>query len=122
MLYTYNKTTEIDSAKVDLVRLEDEITASSIASTLKPLRLDGIILSIEFETELSNTDHDSLTAIVKAHSGEPYPEEVEPQKVSVIQEVAPPPFSNKTLSTGQKLFKRIHGVQGNIAANSTSTI
>lgn len=109
-IHTYDIPTQIDSGKIDHVRLEDEIKDSSISQVLKPLRVDGNTLTVEFEDDITSTEKQLLTAIVKAHSGEPYPEETTPTQVEIVQEVASAPFASKVLATGQKLFRRKHGI------------
>ena len=122
MIHTYNVTTQITSAKVDLERLQDEINNSSITPSMVLLKLEENIITIEFDSILSASEITSLDALLLSHSGEPYPEESLPQEVKVVEEISAPPFAAKTLSTGQKLFKRIHGTFQTIPANSTANI
>lgn len=122
MNYNRSVINDISSNKVDLTRLRDEILNSTISPQLDNLRLNGDDLIISYTSNLTAEEIVVQDSILSAHSGEPYPEETAPQQVSVVEEIAPPPFANKALSTGQKLFKRIHGVQSTISANSTGTI
>lgn len=117
----FNISTDIVSAKVNLPRLQTEII-DNFGQTPLLLRIDGNFLNIEFSSSLSAEDQATITAIVAAHSGEPYPEPPSISQVKVVEEVASAPFASKQLSNGQKLFKRVHGVSKTIAANSTDTI
>lgn len=105
----FNISTDIISAKVDLNRLQDEIEASSITPTLSLIRVDGDDLTIEFSATISSEETTTLTALINAHSGEPYPEETAPTQVEIVQEIPPPPFSSKVLGDGKKIFARTHG-------------
>lgn len=119
MTYNYNITTDIISSKINIARLSDEINNSPINATVSNIRTDGNTLTVEFE---SSVDEIQLTALVANHSGEPYIESTAPTEVKIIEEVARAPFASKVLPSGQKLFKRIHGVQYTVAANTTQSI
>lgn len=119
MIYTYSITSDIISAKVNITRLSDEINNSALNSTLVNIRTDGDILNIELA---SPVDENQLDSIIANHSGEPYPEITTPAEVKVVEEVASAPFASKVLTSGQKLFKRVHGVQAVVPANSTESI
>jgi hypothetical protein len=118
-IYTYDITTDITSAKVSLDRLTDEITVS-IAIPLISLGLNDNELLIEFASDLDSSTKISLDAIILAHSGEPYLEEVVPQSVSIIGQTEVPPFNSKTLPTGQKLFTRIYGDKHTFPAKTSA--
>lgn len=118
----YSIIVDTKNSRVTLKDLENEIIASSISKNLEILSTEGDIIQITFSTALSTEEKTTLTAVVNAHEGNIATEEVIPTEVKVIEEVAKAPFAAKVLANGQKLFKRVHGVQNTILANSTGTI
>jgi hypothetical protein len=81
--YEYNKLTDIDSSKLYLVRLSDEIKNSSITSILHGIYTNGNDISIAFNTELHPQELEELNYLVKTHSGEPYPAEDEAPNLDI---------------------------------------
>jgi DNA polymerase/3'-5' exonuclease PolX len=63
--YDYNKLTDIDSSKLYLLRLSDEIKNSSITAQLQRIDTTGNDISIVFSTSLTSNELDELTALVK---------------------------------------------------------
>lgn len=118
----YSIIVDTKNSRITLKDLENEILASSISKNLETLKTEGDVIKITFSTELSTEEKTTLTAVVNAHEGNIPSEEVIPTEVKVIEEVAKAPFAAKVLSNGQKLFKRVHGVQNTIGANSTGSI
>jgi hypothetical protein len=84
--YDYNKLTDIDSSKLYLLRLSDEIKNSSITAQLQRIDTTGNDISIVFSTSLTSNELDELTALVKNHSGEPYPPEDTPPVLEIDDE------------------------------------
>ena len=113
MKYIYSISTHIVSGKINLKRLKIEISESNILTSLESIGLEGDDLSIDFISELSVEDKTTLDSLVSAHSGDPIPEEVVPQKVTVN---AQPAFADKILPDGRSLFRRKHGIRQEVPA------
>ena len=71
--YTYSIQNDTPNHKVATDRLTVEIQASAIVTALDYINTNGDVLDIWFKAELSSGDHDILSAVVAAHSGEPLP-------------------------------------------------
>ena len=86
MNYSYDILTEITSAKLFEDRLKDEIENSSITVSLDGVGREGSTLNVIFASAISAGEKTELDALVRNHSGEPYPEEQTSQLVHIDQE------------------------------------
>lgn len=120
--YDFSIASDTFNAQLNNANLSSEIANSSIAETPLDVSSNGDTLSISFAIELTLTQQTTLLAIINAHDGSPDTEEVIPSEVKIIEEVASAPFASKTLATGQKLFRRKHGIKQTIPANSTENL
>lgn len=120
--YTYSIINDTLNSKVNLTDLQTEINGSNIVETLQTLSTEEDILAVEFNDTLSEADEATLVALISSHEGLPTSEEITPQEVKIVEEVASAPFASKQLATGQKLFKRVHGLFETIPANSAGTV
>ena len=120
--YSYSIVSDTQNSLLNTDTLVISVEASTISPTLNNISTDGDSLNITFGAALSTEEQTTLTGIINNHSGDPTPEDIAPQEVKVVQEVASAPFAAKVLSDGRKLFKRVHGVFGNVPANSTADI
>lgn len=116
---TYSIANDIQSAKIFVDRLSEEISGASLSPHLDSISVDGDQLHINFSSTLPVGEKPTLDALVINHSGEPFPEEINPLKTKVTQQ---PPFADKTLPDGRPLFRRKHGVSSSILANETKSI
>ena len=82
MEYTYSIATDTANAKVDSVKLTDEISASSITVNLNRIDTDGDSLKVVFDTSISAGEETTLTSLIGAHDGIPYPATPAPPKDS----------------------------------------
>lgn len=96
--------------------LKSEIESSSITIALNDVSSAGDTLTINFKANLSAGEETTLNGVVSAHTGV-ITKSAEPVEVEVT-----PPFANKKLTDGRSLFKRVHGANATISANSTGTI
>jgi hypothetical protein len=119
MEYIYSISSDTANAKLDNVKLIQEIELSSIVPIVDHIDTNGDEIKIIFQTDISLEEEVSLTALVNAHDGEPIPIDKSPQEVYIGSQ---PAFSAKTLSNGKKLFKRVHGVKQTIAASNSGKI
>ena len=86
-------------------QLASEIQKSNITIALERIDYDVATLDVTviFKAALSQAEQDTLTALVAAHVKKPV------TNAMVIGSI--PPMASKTLATGEKLFKRVHGVK-----------
>ena len=85
--YTYSIATDTANAGVAPDKLADEIANSSIVTSLDNVTTNDDVLDITFTAALSAGDQTTLTNVVNAHDGVPYPQTAIPQLVE---------FGNKT--------------------------
>lgn len=114
-MYTYDITTDVQSAKLNLDKLQKDITESSISTTLDGLYLNGDSLSVSFIETLDAGEKSTLDALILNHDGEPIPENV------VDTGVLSTPFASKIVAGG-KLYRRKHGIRSTVSANSAKSI
>lgn len=120
--YIYNISSDIPNALLNSERLSNSIAASTIGPSLTSIDTEGNTLTVRFSSNITTEEQETLTALINTHDGAPTAEEIIPQEVKVVEEIPTSAFASKKLSTGQSLFKRVHGVFKTIPANSTETI
>ena len=120
--YNYNISADTSNSMLNSQTLEESIQESSIVPIIQRIDTNGDVMSLVFDINLSTEEQTTLTNIVNSHDGSPTPEETAPAEVKIIEEVESPPFAAKVLSTGHKLFKRVHGVQTTVTANSSGSL
>lgn len=116
MIHIYSVLTQILSAKISLDRLQEEIGVSSITPTIVSVGLESNIVTINFQSALSSTEVDTLTALVLNHSGDPIVETTAPSNVLTM------PFASNLLGTGETIHKRVTGVSNTVLAGTTGFI
>lgn len=102
MIYEYD-ISDTANGKAALAELNSEITNSPIQVALNNIVMSGDLIRIDFKNSLILTDISLLDDLVANHQGLEYLSGEE-----VILTITDP-FSAKTLPTGEKLFKRMHG-------------
>lgn len=101
MIYNYNKLVAVD-------RLEQEIRDhAGITTALESVSALSTAVTIKFKAVLSYPEEASLTEVINNHIATPLPQNVI-QRV-LVSEI--PPMAAKRLSTGERLFKRVHGIE-----------
>lgn len=123
--YIYSITIDTANSIVDLDKLTQQVEDSAIVSVLQQVSTNNDQLTIEFDSNLTAGDKVLLDGIVDSHDGIPLPEvPSEPTEVTVVKQKQIPAFASKTIpETGQKLFRRKHGLGWtSVAPNSSETI
>jgi hypothetical protein len=87
--HNYSIISDTANAALASVKLADEIAASSILQTLEAINTNGDDISIIFSATLTQEEIATLTALVNAHDGIPYPVEETPQSVHIADENVP---------------------------------
>ena len=85
MTYTY-LLSNFPFGKVNLNRLTQEISNSSITISLSSMDSYGTVVNINFKADLSIDEKSTLDTIVANHSGESLPDEIVIQQVKVVAE------------------------------------
>ena len=105
--YTYSIISDTMSAAINSIKLVDQITDSSIIESLDRVDTNGDNIDVWFLSAITVDDQATLTALVGAHDGQPYPDTaVAPIDVIVDSQ---PAFTAKTTLDGKKLYVRTHG-------------
>lgn len=121
-IYTFSISSDITSGILNNSKLMTDIVSSSITASPLSVSTRGDEIEISFSSELSSSEQATLLTLLNAHDGTPESEVLPPAEVKIVEEVASAPFASKTLSNGQKLFKRVHGVYKTVSANSSGTV
>lgn len=70
----YTVATSFNYGGVNVLRLQQEIQASAVVSTVVSVTSDSVTCFIEFVSPLSSTDQTNLDAVVAAHVPTPVPD------------------------------------------------
>ena len=116
MIYTYQVSTSIDSARVNLDRLTKEIEESSLAPSLERIDSSEDNLVVAFFSSVTVDEEIKLEAIIRNHSGEPLEDIEEVTKVHIGNT---PAFSSNKTEDGKLLYLKIHGMKAVIPPNGS---
>lgn len=116
MIYTYQVSTSIDSARVNLDRLTKEIEESSLTPSLERIDSSEDNLVLVFFSSVTADEEIKLAAIIRNHSGEPLEDIEEVTKV----EISSPVENNAFASKGNYHF-RGSGKKFTCLANATTS-
>lgn len=119
---TYNITdTSNDLVAIDSLKQEIEESVS-IEKQINLVSASDTVITLQFSVEISASELTALNAIITAHEGVPLEEPLIEQPVKV--NTAPPFAAKKIVVNGveKSLFKRVHGANATITANSTADI